>query len=131
MKKRAFQKLIPAFFLAVLLSGAAALEVCAFPESFLRDRISPPEENTETETAVSVCFWDDSSDGNLYACWELTGKPAPLRVRIIKNGKAVCGWAPASGECYNCAKTVAENGTGTYSFEVSDTGRNPQRALPK
>ena len=48
MKKRAFQKLIPAFFLAVLLSGAAALEVCAFPESFLRDRISPPEENTET-----------------------------------------------------------------------------------
>ena len=118
MKKRAFQKLIPAFFLAVLLSGAAALEVCAFPESFLRDRISPPEENTETETAVSFCCWDDSSDGNLYACWELTGKPAPLRVRIIKNGKAVCGWSPASGVRYNCAKTVAENGCGAYSFMV-------------
>ena len=118
MKKRAFQKLIPAFFLAVLLSGAAALEVCAFPESFLRDRISPPEENTETETAVSVCFWDDNSDGNLYACWELTGKPAPLRVRIFKNGKAVCGWTPASGVRCNCAKTVVENGCGAYSFMV-------------
>ena len=118
MKKRAFQKLIPAFFLAVLLSGAAALEVCAFPEAFVKELSGTPEESPETETTVSVCSWDCSSEGKLYACWELTGKAFPLRIRVFRNGKAVCGWVPASGERYNCARTVAENGCGAYSFMV-------------